>query len=610
MSDQENIAPVKDEPVDHQEVVMKGVGIDRSNLFNVEILSIIKEAQSQHGLRHSHYQRYREYCSRRLKRLRKVLNFKMGDKKRVTPKKITEANFTDPRFVMMLVMSCERAWAMAMDLKQDDQTTPNPRKRHHMIERLRKARKIANELEDLCNNSERCNARTKLESQAYCAYINGVLDFELQKWTEARDNFTKTQTIYVKLAQTLSKEEHAVYDAMVQEIKPNVRYCAYTIGDQSAMEDLVQMKGTNRQVDPLLADKLDSLIAESREKQASTMSEVEWIGRTVRVKNNKVRLFLIGIKEFDSSVASVKDGEGRIELYENTLSECKDALQVTRDDIKSDPHSKTGGQVSDLQFLHSYLSYIRLTKMIERNQLIVEDMKAKAPELRLDSIGDGESPQQQQQHGKKQVRAVDLIRLYDVMLQHLHEVANLPGAENDEGIRSVIDVQQLAFKAYRCFYAAQAKVIDECWSEAMALYERVLVHARSAVDAYHLFTPRQVDIQPLQQLIETIAFNQYRLHARAVLNQVSKDEKPSVLDRTPLVSRLADYDELASASSTVTSSFPPAFEPVASKPIFFDLARDTIDFPSLDAKLRQGQQQQKRGIGGLLSNLWGGWGSK
>ena len=49
----------------------------------------------------------------------------------------------------------------------------------------------------------------------------------------------------------------------------------------------MQMHGTGRQ-DPLLAGKLDSLIAESRERKAASMSEIIWRGRKIRIKNNKV----------------------------------------------------------------------------------------------------------------------------------------------------------------------------------------------------------------------------------------------------------------------------------------------------------------------------------
>jgi len=60
-------------------------------------------------------------------------------------------------------MNCERAWAHAMQLKFEMNT--EPRKKYHMINRLRKAAKYAVKLETLCNESAVVDARTKLESK-------------------------------------------------------------------------------------------------------------------------------------------------------------------------------------------------------------------------------------------------------------------------------------------------------------------------------------------------------------------------------------------------------------------------------------------------------------
>lgn len=59
-------------------------------------------------------------------------------------------------------MDAERAWSYAMQLKQEANT--EPRKRFHLLSRLRKAVKHAEELERLCE-SNRVDARTKLEAQ-------------------------------------------------------------------------------------------------------------------------------------------------------------------------------------------------------------------------------------------------------------------------------------------------------------------------------------------------------------------------------------------------------------------------------------------------------------
>lgn len=56
------------------------------SIYTLPLLKMIKEAQQQHGLRHQDYQRYRTYCSSRLQRIRKVLNFTQGDRKQFKKK--------------------------------------------------------------------------------------------------------------------------------------------------------------------------------------------------------------------------------------------------------------------------------------------------------------------------------------------------------------------------------------------------------------------------------------------------------------------------------------------------------------------------------------------
>ena len=41
-------------------------------------------------------------------------------------------------------------------------------------------------------------------------------------------------------------------------------------------------------------------------QQAATMSEVEWRGRTVPVKIDKVRIFLLGLADNEAAIAQVR----------------------------------------------------------------------------------------------------------------------------------------------------------------------------------------------------------------------------------------------------------------------------------------------------------------
>jgi signal recognition particle subunit SRP68 len=74
----------------------------------------------QHGLRHGDYQRYRGYCTRRVKRLRKSLNLPQGDKRNFKKREVKlshiESKNSDQRFFHIPLMLAERTWAYAMQV--------------------------------------------------------------------------------------------------------------------------------------------------------------------------------------------------------------------------------------------------------------------------------------------------------------------------------------------------------------------------------------------------------------------------------------------------------------------------------------------------------------
>ena len=70
------------------------------------------------------------------------------------------------RYLYLPLVCAERSWAMAMELKQEVNT--DPRKKFHLLRRLKKAAKHADQLLQLSEACERCDARTRLEAQVNC----------------------------------------------------------------------------------------------------------------------------------------------------------------------------------------------------------------------------------------------------------------------------------------------------------------------------------------------------------------------------------------------------------------------------------------------------------
>ncbi|KAG8321416.1 signal recognition particle subunit srp68 [Homalodisca vitripennis] len=184
--------------------------------------------------------------------------------------------------------------------------------------------------------------------------------------------------VYEKLQSALSEEEQVVYKQRCDELAPSLRYCAYNIGDQSAMDDLLSLRS---QAHGELLDNLDTLVAQTRDRRTEVLSETTWRGRTFPVRPERVRLFLLADRDLttnqDVADASIAD---RIEQLERHLMDCKDALAAARDELKNDPASKgksssSGGPLSPLQYLVSYITYIRLSRNIQRNNLMVQAAK-------------------------------------------------------------------------------------------------------------------------------------------------------------------------------------------------------------------------------------------
>lgn len=225
-------------------------------LIDIPILESIKDLQIQHGVKYENYQRYRSYCSRRLHRLRRSLNVHQGiassAKARhqrgrklmdVSNVMILEAGEKDPEYGerMTLIPLClaERAWSYAMQLKQE--TSDQPRRRFHLIRRLKKAAEHAQRFEKICHDSESpCTDRTKLEATAYAAYITGLYQVERENWAGAKDNLSKALSIYFKLSVPIRNDdvlEH--YRQRIDELRASLRYCTFSLGDGDSKEQIV-----------------------------------------------------------------------------------------------------------------------------------------------------------------------------------------------------------------------------------------------------------------------------------------------------------------------------------------------------------------------------------
>ena len=380
-----------------------------------------------------------------------------GEKRKFNKKDVTETLLKDEKHLHIPLITSERAWAYYMQLKFE--ANAEPRKKFHMINRLRKAKKYADQLDALCANSTRVDARTKLETKAYNCWLTGTLYFETAKWSEAQSMLSQAKTIYESLCQAVGEEEGNLLRQKMDEITPSLRYCAYNIGDTSAKEDLLSMRGGTTGME------LDTLISQTREQQAATLQDVEWRGRKMAVKQEKVRVFLLAYQESGQELNQARDSDAKLAVYEDLLLQCKDALQALRDDLVEDPEfrtrqQQTSGKVGSQHFLYTYLQYTRHSITLSRNTVLLETMRAQ--------LEGKEKPAD----GKKVVKPQDVVRMYENIVQSLNEVTGLAGLEEDDNLKQANQLKITFYRAFRSFYMAKAFIFAQKWPEAMAIFQK------------------------------------------------------------------------------------------------------------------------------------------
>ena len=94
-----------------------------------------------------------------------------------------------------------------------------------------------------------------------------------------------------------------------------------------------------------------------------------------------------------------------------------------------------------------------------------------------DQLDKGERPTD----GKKVVKAQDVVRMYENIIQSLGEIPSLAGLEEDEDISSGVEAEIVFYKAFRSYYIALAFIINQKWAEAMAIFQRSLQYVAQVI---------------------------------------------------------------------------------------------------------------------------------
>lgn len=86
-------------------------------------------------------------------------------------------------------------------------------------------------------------------------------------------------------------------------------------------------------------------LAQVREKEADKLQDVDWHGHAVPVRNESVRVFLVHVQDSRHELERATTYEERMQVFDDLLLDCQQAMQSLSDDIKADTSVGLQGMV-------------------------------------------------------------------------------------------------------------------------------------------------------------------------------------------------------------------------------------------------------------------------
>lgn len=396
--------------------------------------------------------------------------------------------------------------------------------------------------------------------------MHGTLHFELQLWAKATENLTKAQVIYEKLASALPEDEQACYKQRVEEISPSLRYCAYNIGEDKAV-DLLELRSQG------ILENFDTLVSQTKEKTAAILHEIKWFDINVPIRMDRVKIFLLAIENLDDSINRAETTQAKIKIIEDMFIDLRDIISEVRKDPKE-------------QLVLSYLLSIRIDRTVQRNLLLIRQTK---------------KPQ-------------DICRLLDIIIQQHTELMQFEQLVGNAKAQAAYSQRLDAYRALRAFYMAKTHALFRRWKEATATFDicedRVSAIKKNKYDG--------ILGEMINYVAEKADLERAVAHANVVLEKHEEEAAPvpqkQYKSKKPLMERLDEFREdpqlLTKNPNVVPVPIP--MTPVSPKPLFYDLALNYVQMPDALQDMVEGtkkEQKQGAGISGFVKGLWG-WGKK
>ncbi|KAE8145124.1 hypothetical protein BDV25DRAFT_165316 [Aspergillus avenaceus] len=559
------------------------------------------------------YNAYRAHTTRKLHKLRKKIGqtTPKGRKYTAKPSVTAENVSSNITYVHILLLSSERAWAQAMQMKSAHSADPSAKgitgaARRHIISRFNKSAGYANELVQLLLDQTAGATDTDLlEARAYHASLSGALSLEKRKWEQCMQSYSVSKIIYSVLDRNNKKE--AFRDLLSGTVDPSLRYAAYQmkLPRTTPLPSLAigffpsdsNLRSEVEKVDPNCLKEDAAGTRRTADGEVQQLPEsITWRSRTVSLEDATISQALAAAAAAESRLKTwLSDASGKsasskdkAAAYDNVIIASQDAVDATKmaiDDLTHEGVDPGDKRMQSLQITRTAVNFALVGWRIGRNRVLCgenDGVHGEADQTKLPKVGKA-SLQREQAKGKKLARLREKVVLYDSTLQSIEFILELPGVAADTDFVKELGAKRSYFRALRCLTIGRSHGILGKYKNALALFSQALALALESANSAQLsdgsedlpkLDVSRGQIHTLESTLRALV-SQHR--GLVTLEKISEQQSKSITER-PTIERLHEYPGDGLDLNNIVP-YPPQMQPTPVKPLFLDVAWNYIDYP-------------------------------
>lgn len=590
------------------------------------VCSIILKSQEENGIRHEDYQRYRKFCTNKLRSLRSSMKFKHATKKNKFEKrdlssismiyeKESESDQisikdTARMYLEMILFESERAWAFAMESRLD--YARNPSKRHFIVKKSKRCVFYADLLENLMrDNKQIFHWISLLEVKAYAYVRSSELFFELKNWRDALSSFLRAKSLLKKL-ESLNQSgsepgyQFARYGELIDLIEPKIRYSIFSLKLDSQQLSTIINEISIEGVEESVSDMLGS----SADVQAQT-TEIDWIGFSVQIPDAKLGLLYENsrkiLSEFALSSKALSEFDKLVDVFAELASKSKIELDEAKEQSSTFESDESNEKVDALRLINAYAFVHVYSYRLARNWALLCSMCTRYNQSQ--STSSARLPELQNGletsiHVSKPPKLSNFIHIANECSNTIHQLMSLEWLSLDPVFVSTVDQLLNWFQAFKL--SIQSVQSHSALEPNRSL--KLLQEAETKLlECQTLITDENtLDLMEIHQSLLHLSRDLMKFDAAyTVLKSFIKGQK--------FLSSIQDPNhEPSGPKSFRIKDFHSAIQPVPVpiKPILFDLALnhviEDVPFDELESHVKA-SSGAAASVTGMVGNFLGGF---